>query len=481
MSTGYRFALCGILLGVFSSHASAVDIIAVPVDATVPHLFSGGEMVLLEPGGRVTIEFYLSNWDPSLLGATRLHLFQVSVNTTGFESGPIGRIAPPLIGCVNNAQCQTAFETPARCVNLISPNVCTPAFQDRVRSDWMFNCCTNIAEVSQFNPSRQIIFGGLGLTLEGVIDNGDPRYIGTLVVDASASASGSYEIQASGNPQSTFFLTPQGSALPIGSIVPARIFVSTPQACCGGEFCSEATPDECGDLGGSTLHGGHCGDAAGAPLPVCDQDCNHNGVYDPAELSEGRAKDCDVNGILDECEDGAPQGLLLSSVPAENQSLPKINRNAIELRFECAIERPPLDAIKVQELQPGGAFGPDLLGAGGFSFDVVEDQGVPRLLQLTESGTVSAFQSGKWYAVRMPSRWRGIGPFELHFPALVGDASGDGLAVNRDVLLINSSLGQVVSRFDRRDINGDNAITNFDVTIANSAVPARMPPKPSGH
>ena len=74
------------------------------------------------------------------------------------------------------------------------------------------------------------------------------------------------------------------------------------------------------------------------------------------------------------------------------------------------------------------------------------------------------------------------GPFDLHFPVQVGDASADNRVLSFDVSVINGGIPEFdAPDDDRRDINGDGRILSFDVSITNGSIPSFPVTKPSGH
>jgi hypothetical protein len=100
-------------------------------------------------------------------------------------------------------------------------------------------------------------------------------------------------------------------------------------------------------------------------------DCNENHVPDECDLVDGNSVDCNTNGWPDECE---PPALLTAAVPADQSSFWRSANNVIRLTFGADITVPEPGQVRIQEMLPDGAFGPDM-SANGFTFtveDVVE-------------------------------------------------------------------------------------------------------------
>ena len=69
---------------------------------------------------------------------------------------------------------------------------------------------------------------------------------------------------------------------------------------CGDKVCGD---DGCGGSCGACPQGTYC-DPNGVCVTQCTPDCNGNGIIDSTDIANG-ALDCNVDGILDECQDEA--------------------------------------------------------------------------------------------------------------------------------------------------------------------------------
>ncbi len=131
--------------------------------------------------------------------------------------------------------------------------------------------------------------------------------------------------------------------------------------------------------------------ALGALAPPDQWDCNGNRILDECDMAGGTSRDCNTNDVPDECDiaGGAspdangngtpdecepPPALLTAATPADQSSLWRSANNTIRLTFDGDITVPQPGQVRIQELLPDGAFGPDL-STNGFMFtveDVVE-------------------------------------------------------------------------------------------------------------
>jgi len=170
--------------------------------------------------------------------------------------------------------------------------------------------------------------------------------------------------------------------------------------------------------------------------------------------------------------------ILVDNAPANEESLWRAANNIVRLTFDGDVAWPFDGTLMIREMLSGGAFGPDV--SNQFTFDVENDGGGnPRILKIREDGAVLAHRT--WVAITYAGG-TDIGPFELHYPVQVGDASNDNRVLSFDVSMINGGIpGLNAPDDDRRDINGDGRILSFDVSITNGSIPSLPVPKPSGH
>ncbi len=215
-------------------------------------------------------------------------------------------------------------------------------------------------------------------------------------------------------------------------------------------------------------------DCDGDTVPdECELDCNENGRADECEIAEDPATDCNGNTFPDDCE--AAPNYLLQSEPTGGQTLPRNRRNVLRLRFRCDLPAAPVPGVNivVAELLDGGHFGDDL--SSNFRFSV-EDGSVLRVEERTP-----ILQHGRWYAVTNAG-WPTVQYFTSQHSVLVGDVSGDGRVLALDLARIKAAIPSLLqSDDDRRDINGDRAVTFADFSAALVRYPSDRIPRPIGH
>jgi hypothetical protein len=147
----------------------------------------------------------------------------------------------------------------------------------------------------------------------------------------------------------------------------------------------------------------------------------------------------------------------------------------IRLEFICQLPTVPVlgEELRISEMLEGGFFGPDL--SRNFSLSVESGN----VLRIQDRG--QTLEHGRWYAIANVGLDR-TQHFILHFPVLMGDATGDGTVSYADLAAISSGVPTFpVGDADRRDVNGDGAILFTDLAAARSHVPTPAPPRPAGH
>jgi len=163
-------------------------------------------------------------------------------------------------------------------------------------------------------------------------------------------------------------------------------------------------------------------------------------------------------------------------------SLWRSSGNVIRLTFDSALPGlPGAGQLLIQELQPSGAFGPDLSA----SFAATLDSGnkVLRLRDGLTATPTATFGHRKWYAVRNTGGWTGVANFEAQFPSQVGDATGDNRTLQGDILEVNSGIPCLSNCGDqnRKDVTGDGRILQSDILETNTRISSLPVGKPSGH
>ena len=95
---------------------------------------------------------------------------------------------------------------------------------------------------------------------------------------------------------------------------------------------------------------------------------------------------------------------LQSAQPANQGSLWRSRKNISRITFDRDLpSTPTAGQIEINELLPGGAFGPDL--SSSFTFDAEGG----RVLRIQDTG--ATLQHRKWYAIRNVGNWPGMARF----------------------------------------------------------------------
>ncbi|MBI4717786.1 MAG: S8 family serine peptidase [Planctomycetes bacterium] len=228
-------------------------------------------------GDRITLELYLERWDPVSVQA-----YNVVVDHHSYVSGATGALTP-----------------------VVEPDPDAGAFIDKQRDDFIFGARPNITLL--WNTEQEFYqYGGLVLFPEDcAMDDGRRAYLGTLLVDASQTASGTFSFCLNPDTENASFLL--GCPLPFQ----LRQFnfgcatISIPLGDCNhGPDCNgNGIWDVCDiNLGYSpdcnrNDRPDECDFADGASV-----DCNGNSMPDECDIASGSSRDCDANAVPDECE-----------------------------------------------------------------------------------------------------------------------------------------------------------------------------------
>ncbi|MCH7884653.1 MAG: S8 family serine peptidase [Planctomycetes bacterium] len=257
----------------------------IPVAASGDFTVQESEIFILEGGSRVTFEIQLSGWDPDQDGDPRLYLYQVEIDGAGFLSGSEGFLSLAQVPCLDNDDCvgDSVCQASGFCNAEGSLNV------DESHPAFLFS---ELPTISVSSPLG-LRMGSLVFNLEdAAVDLGVDVYVGTLVLDVSTDAWGTF----------TVALSPTGSFLQDDSkgsnLIAVRGFrpalVTILADCNGNSVLDEhdirdGTSQDC--------------DGDGVPDECVDpnNDCNGNTVPDVCDTTNGTSRDCNGNGIPDEC------------------------------------------------------------------------------------------------------------------------------------------------------------------------------------
>lgn len=248
----------------------------VPVDATGPHTILGREIIVQDYRLQVTLELRISEWAPQLL-----HVYQAQIDSSGYASGLSGFLEP-----------------------LRSPDPYAGAFIDVLHPEYIFSGLMVVTGPDVSQPDYR--YGGLTWDhLDSVVDFGFDRYAGTLILDVSTDAAGTFVV---GFLPSGSFMRDEGSTL-ISPLVlrPAMITVDVPVItgnCCTdfpGPVCAVTTNSGCAQQGGLFTADGDC--FGGAPCPTCvvDEHCDDLNDCTDDYCLQGV---CERTDRLGGCDDG---------------------------------------------------------------------------------------------------------------------------------------------------------------------------------
>jgi len=281
----------GLFLLVSYAVTGAAEIAWVPVGATGPHVLSGNKIILPYGGMFVTFEARVSDWDPSQSGQSRLKVYQVHADTSGFSAGEGGPLELRSLTCNVDEDCFSGITcghtVPGVCDDT-DPNPKSWFYVDIFHPEYVFTGLQSIATTDSAN----VRLGGVVLNApDSVLDPGAPRYGGTLVVYVPEGASGTFELGILPRPESFLIAYYDGSQwdLPL-EFAAGQIVV--------GVDCNNNGVSDSDDITNGTS-----ADCNHNDIPdECEQDCNDNGNPDDCDIAQGCSMDCNGNAVPDDCE-----------------------------------------------------------------------------------------------------------------------------------------------------------------------------------
>jgi hypothetical protein len=159
-----------------------------PVVASGQHFISGNKLTLVRGAQRIVADFRMSGWDPDQDGFPRLRLYQAGLEIPGLDLGSDGPFEFAVLNCTNNDDCLgDSLCVDGVCDIYGSLNI------DTLRPDFVFYGLDAIATSAVFNQYPDV-FAILIDYVEAVIDDGETRYAGTLVLDTNENAEGEFTI-----------------------------------------------------------------------------------------------------------------------------------------------------------------------------------------------------------------------------------------------------------------------------------------------
>jgi hypothetical protein len=239
---------------------------------------------------------------------------QLAVDTAAFAGGARGNLAFARIPCRLPEECFGSCGTDGYC------NWTSTLYVDERRPDYVFG---GIQSISAASPTLHAVGATAVRSQDSVADTGLVGYAGTMILDVSGDARGTFTIGF--NAADTRLWDQDDELLSITERVVAKVSVD-----CNRNRSSDASdiirglsvdcnangvPDECDVADGASED---C-DAGGVP-DECQSDCDANGTIDRCELPPfGAAADCNGNNVPDPCDiaEGVSQDCNANAVPDE--------------------------------------------------------------------------------------------------------------------------------------------------------------------
>ena len=179
----------------------------VPVSSSGPFSIDGNEIFIPQGGVEVTLEVFISAWGPALIS-----VYQATIlGETSYFSGDAGFLIP-----------------------LLTPDPTAGAFIDTSRPDFIFrdpfvedDWLTAVGAI--FSDPQMYAWAGLIVLPDvGQADAGVRRYAGTLILEVSPDAAGTFTVEFHPSINRTFLTDEFSSAFPLIKLAPGLITITGP-------------------------------------------------------------------------------------------------------------------------------------------------------------------------------------------------------------------------------------------------------------
>ncbi len=319
------FGTCSLALGAGFS--------LVPVGSTGPHAITGQEIRLPAGAATLTLEIRIFDWDPNHDGNPTLYACQAQIHSAGYTSGTSGSLSAGRQLCVTNADCPAGHN----CLPFGVCDMSNHVFIDASHPNYVFSGVNEVHAVD-FSIANVRYGAVVDPPAGAVLDTGAAKYVGTLRLDVSPDARGTFTVGFIGfeNGDGSFVMLGPGIVEFAAPLVPALITIVHDDCNVNGvhdaldisggtsrDCNGSGVPDECeNDCNGNgwedscDLSAGCSDDCNGNGTPdECEEDCNHNGAADACDIAGGASADANGDGVPDECQQGPPGDCNDNGVP----------------------------------------------------------------------------------------------------------------------------------------------------------------------
>jgi len=226
-----------------------------PRTSSGPHVIVDNEIVMPAGGEIVWLDIWYYNWGVG----NPVKTWVAKIDSSGYTSGLAGELVPWNPPCTSDADCQAAHghELSGQCNKpWYPPGGCIPGFQDfsldPACPDMRQGCLKlDLPAVSISTPDY--LYGSTQIFGFYAVDNGVPHYAGTVVLEVSPDAKGTFTVDLFA--ANTWMKDYYNNYIPMIGHVPALIRVATGQCCDASSYpptciSDEVTAEECAALGG---------------------------------------------------------------------------------------------------------------------------------------------------------------------------------------------------------------------------------------
>ncbi len=244
--------------------------------------------ITLTRGNRLTVEMFARRWAPKIL-----YGYNILIDSGGYTTGTTGSLGPVVV-----------------------PNPSVGAFITEERPDFLFFNKTALTCVWNDGPEFYQYGGIVVFPEECAADAGTSAYLGTLVLEVSDTAAGTFTLCLDEDLDTASFLIDCPSPAHLDLLGFECLTIHVPITdCSGGVDCN-----------------------ANGLWDICDivygtsPDCNRNDVPDECDIVEGTSPDCNSNGSPDECDviDGTSGDCNANGIPDECESSADCNANGVQ-------------------------------------------------------------------------------------------------------------------------------------------------------
>ena len=193
-----------------------------PVESTGPFEIVDREIIIPSGGVRVTLDLLISDWDRNHDGDPTVVAYQSTIDRESFTSGSSGLLSLAEIPCETSEDCgpHSVCEPDDTCDLYAAMDI------QQDNPDWIYFGFTAIAATTPYHAEHLAWGAAVLFPDEGASDTGAKKYGGTMILDVSPDASGTFTVSFDPGMDYCFMYAPERLKILPLTLRPAYITIS---------------------------------------------------------------------------------------------------------------------------------------------------------------------------------------------------------------------------------------------------------------